>query len=76
MVDLAHHSTAAPAGPESAPTAARPDTVLVTPAEPARRRPPAWLLTTAIAIVTATTTYVQDRRSAAHAPSPHERTQR
>ncbi|MCQ8193219.1 protein kinase domain-containing protein [Streptomyces rugosispiralis] len=70
MVDLAHHSTAALADQDSAGAAARSDTVLATPAEPVRRRPPAWLLTTAIAAVAvvvavAATVYFGTQRSSA-----------
>ncbi|MPY49685.1 protein kinase domain-containing protein [Streptomyces acidicola] len=51
VVDLEHHAVTAPAGRELSPTVLSPDPVPAAPAEPGRRRRPAWLLTTAIAAV-------------------------
>ncbi|MFF4524497.1 protein kinase domain-containing protein [Streptomyces bluensis] len=51
VVDLDHHYVTTPAGQDASPTLISPDPVLAAPAEPGRRRRPAWLLTTGIAAV-------------------------
>ncbi|MDQ0585086.1 protein kinase domain-containing protein [Streptomyces rishiriensis] len=74
LVDLAQHSTAAPAGRSPAPTT-RSDTVLAAPAEPGRRRRPRWLLTAAVAaaavvvVVVAAVHFGTQRSSADSSPS-------
>lgn len=75
LVDVARQPVVATAGQGTAPATTRSDTVLAAPAEPGRRRPPAWLLTTAVAAVAvvvavvATVHFGTQRSSAESSPS-------
>ncbi|MGW2045834.1 protein kinase domain-containing protein [Streptomyces sp. NPDC001858] len=77
---VAPTSVAALAGQETAPGTARSDTVLAAPAEPGRRRRPAWLVPTAVATVAVVAAVVAavhfgtQRSAAESAPSAKERT--